>query len=88
MRDRILEVIRQNCLQCDITTLNEEEFRQAWHIKLQKERKGFTQHTRLLRTYPQSTEAQKHKIGKIWEIHFYLRDSIKEEIHDLSQLFT
>jgi predicted house-cleaning noncanonical NTP pyrophosphatase (MazG superfamily) len=37
IRDRIPEIIRRNNLQCDITTMNEEEFRQALRTKLQEE---------------------------------------------------
>src|SRR5436305_6264082 len=37
IRDHIPEIIRRNNLQCDITTMNEEEFRQALRIKLQEE---------------------------------------------------
>ena len=37
IRDHIPEIIRRNNLQCDITTMNEEEFRQALRAKLQEE---------------------------------------------------
>jgi predicted house-cleaning noncanonical NTP pyrophosphatase (MazG superfamily) len=37
IRDRIPEIIWRNNLQCDITTMSEEEFRQALCTKLQEE---------------------------------------------------
>jgi predicted house-cleaning noncanonical NTP pyrophosphatase (MazG superfamily) len=37
IRDHIPAIIRRNGLQCDITTMNEEEFRQALLAKLQEE---------------------------------------------------
>jgi len=37
VRDHIPAIIRRNNLQCDITTMNEEEFRQALRSKLQEE---------------------------------------------------
>jgi predicted house-cleaning noncanonical NTP pyrophosphatase (MazG superfamily) len=37
IRDHIPAIIRRNDLQCDITTMNEEEFRQALRTKLQEE---------------------------------------------------
>src|SRR5215813_1680843 len=43
VRDHIPEIIRRNNLQCDITTLNEEEFRQALRTKLQEEAKEATE---------------------------------------------
>ena len=39
VRDRIPEIIWQDKLQCDITTLSEDEFRQALLVKLQEEAK-------------------------------------------------
>jgi predicted house-cleaning noncanonical NTP pyrophosphatase (MazG superfamily) len=37
VRDHIPAIIRRNNLQCDITILNEEEFRQALRSKLREE---------------------------------------------------
>lgn len=37
VRDNIPAIIRRNNLQCDITTMNEDEFRQALLAKLQEE---------------------------------------------------
>ena len=37
IRDHIPQIIRRNHLQCDITTMNEDEFRQALRTKLLEE---------------------------------------------------